>query len=132
MTTPEKFTVIGAGHGGKAMAAHLALLGLKVSLYNRTPDHISVIQQRGGIDLESAEGGPGKLPGTIGGLEALMSEKMPERIERLYEAVCAGVGAHELSAGCLGEFTIARRRRGRGSFRGRVDNMVLEAVQAIM
>ena len=64
MSTPEKYTVIGAGHGGKAMAAHLALMGLKVTLYNRTPDHISVIKKRGGIELESAEGGPhgfGKL-----------------------------------------------------------------------
>ena len=40
MTTPEKYTVIGAGHGGKAMAAHLALMGLKVTLYNRTFEHI--------------------------------------------------------------------------------------------
>jgi opine dehydrogenase len=64
MNTPEKYTVIGAGHGGKAMAAHLALMGMKVTLYNRTFDHISVIQKRGGIELESAEGGPhgfGKL-----------------------------------------------------------------------
>jgi opine dehydrogenase len=64
MATPEKYTVIGAGHGGKAMAAHLALMGLKVTLYNRTFDHISVIKKRGGIELESAEGGPhgfGKL-----------------------------------------------------------------------
>jgi opine dehydrogenase len=64
MTTPEKFTVIGAGHGGKAMAAHLALMRLKVTLYNRTFEHISVIKKRGGIELESAEGGPhgfGKL-----------------------------------------------------------------------
>lgn len=64
MTTPERFTVIGAGHGGKAMAAHLALMGFKVTLYNRTLDHIAVIQKRGGIELESAEGGPhgfGKL-----------------------------------------------------------------------
>jgi opine dehydrogenase len=64
MNTPEKYTVIGAGHGGKAMAAHLALMGLKVTLYNRTFDHISVIKKRGGIELESAEGGPhgfGKL-----------------------------------------------------------------------
>jgi opine dehydrogenase len=64
MSTPEKYTVIGAGHGGKAMAAHLALMGLKVTLYNRTLDNISVIKKRGGIELESAEGGPhgfGKL-----------------------------------------------------------------------
>ncbi len=57
MSTPEKYTVIGAGHGGKAMAAHLALLGLKVTLYNRTFDHINVIQKRGGIELESSEPG---------------------------------------------------------------------------
>lgn len=58
------YTVIGAGHGGKAMAAHLALMGFKVTLFNRTADHVSVIKKRGGIELESAEGGPhgfGKL-----------------------------------------------------------------------
>jgi len=77
MNTPEKYTVIGAGHGGKAMAAHLALMGLQVTLYNRTFDHISVIKMRGGIDLESAEGGPhgfGKLALTTSDLgEALQS-----------------------------------------------------------
>jgi opine dehydrogenase len=57
MNTPEKYTVIGAGHGGKAMAAHLALMGLRVNLYNRTFDHISVIQKRGGIELDSNEEG---------------------------------------------------------------------------
>lgn len=54
----RKFAVIGAGHGGKAMAAHLALMGFTVNLYNRTPEHIDVIRKRGGIDLESMEGGP--------------------------------------------------------------------------
>lgn len=58
MNTPENYTVIGAGHGGKAMSAHLALMGLRVTLYNRTFEHISAIKARGGIDLESAEGGP--------------------------------------------------------------------------
>lgn len=58
MSTPENYTVIGAGHGGKAMAAHLALMGLRVILYNRTFDHISALKSRGGIDLECVEGGP--------------------------------------------------------------------------
>ena len=58
MNVPEKYTVIGAGHGGKAMAAHLALMGVRVTLYNRTFDHIAALKARGGIDLESAEGGP--------------------------------------------------------------------------
>jgi opine dehydrogenase len=54
----ERITVLGAGHGGKAMAAHLALMGADVALWNRTFEHISIIKQRGGIDLESVEGGP--------------------------------------------------------------------------
>jgi opine dehydrogenase len=54
----ERFTVIGAGHGGRAMAAHLALMGFEVALYNRTPDHIEGINARNGIDLEGGEGGP--------------------------------------------------------------------------
>lgn len=58
MTTPEFYTVIGAGHGGKAMAAHLALMGFKVTLYNRTFDHVQAIHKRKGLDLESFEGGP--------------------------------------------------------------------------
>jgi opine dehydrogenase len=58
MITPENYAVLGAGHGGKAMAAHLALMGFTVTLWNRTFEHIEVIQKRGGIELESAEGGP--------------------------------------------------------------------------
>jgi opine dehydrogenase len=52
------YTVIGAGHGGKAMAAHLALMGFQVTLYNRTFDNIAVIKKRGGIELESQGEGP--------------------------------------------------------------------------
>ena len=58
------FTIIGAGHGGKAMAAHMALMGFSVVLFNRTTAHVEVIKKRGGIDLESNEAGPhgfGKL-----------------------------------------------------------------------
>jgi opine dehydrogenase len=80
MTTPERYTVIGAGHGGKAMAAHLALMGLKVTLYNRTFEHINVIKKRGGIELESAEGGPhgfGKLVNVTSDMgEALRKAQM--------------------------------------------------------
>lgn len=58
MRSDTHYTVIGAGHGGKAMAAHLALMGFPVVLYNRTPAHVAAIKSRGGIDLESYEGGP--------------------------------------------------------------------------
>ncbi len=46
------------------MAAHLALMGFKVTLYNRTLKRIEAIKERGGITLESQESGPqgfGKL-----------------------------------------------------------------------
>ena len=58
MKKVQRYTVIGAGHGGRAMAAHLALMGFDVALYNRTPEHIEGIKARKGIDLESSEGGP--------------------------------------------------------------------------
>ncbi len=76
MSAPEKYTVIGAGHGGKAMAAHLAIMGLEVNLYNRTFEHIDVIQKRGGIDLESSE------PGAHGfGKLALVTSDMGQALE---------------------------------------------------
>jgi opine dehydrogenase len=50
------FTVIGAGHGGKAMAADLAARGFAVTLYNRTPERINEIALRGEIELEYEDG----------------------------------------------------------------------------
>jgi opine dehydrogenase len=62
------------------MAAHLALMGLHVTLFNRTFEHINVIKMRGGIDLESTEGGLhgfGKLALTTSDMdEALQSAQM--------------------------------------------------------
>jgi opine dehydrogenase len=58
MNTQKHYTVIGAGHGGKAMAAHLALMGFPVTLYNRTPDNVEAIKSRGGLELTSYDGGP--------------------------------------------------------------------------
>ena len=58
MKKSPRYLVIGAGHGGKAMAAHLALMDFPVTLYNRTADHVAAIKIRGGIELESYEGGP--------------------------------------------------------------------------
>jgi opine dehydrogenase len=58
MDNKTHYTVIGAGHGGKAMAAHLALMGFPVALYNRTPENVAAIKARGGVELASYEGGP--------------------------------------------------------------------------
>jgi opine dehydrogenase len=49
-----KFCVLGAGHGGTAMAAHLAHMGFAVSIFNRSQERITPIQLTGGIELLSA------------------------------------------------------------------------------
>jgi opine dehydrogenase len=51
------FCVLGAGHGGLAMAAHLALTGCKVNLFNRTDAHIEFVRARGGIDADGEVSG---------------------------------------------------------------------------
>ena len=58
MNVTSRYAVLGAGNGGKSMASHLALMGFDVTLYNRTADVLDPIRKRGGIELESYEGGP--------------------------------------------------------------------------
>ncbi|GIW01369.1 NAD/NADP-dependent octopine/nopaline dehydrogenase family protein [Roseiflexus sp.] len=77
MTSSTRYTVIGAGNGGKAMAAHLALMGFETTLYNRTPEHIEAIRQRRGIELDSGETGPRGF-----GQLALVTSDMKEALDR--------------------------------------------------
>ncbi len=51
MTGYLKFAVLGAGHGGYAMAADLTLAGHEVNLYNRSAEPIEAIRKRGGIEI---------------------------------------------------------------------------------
>lgn len=51
------FCVLGAGHGGLAMAAHLSISGCRVNLFNRTPSHIEAIKTRGGINVDGEVSG---------------------------------------------------------------------------
>ncbi len=77
MKQPSKYTVIGAGHGGKAMAAHLALKGLEVTLFNRSWSHIELVAERGGIDLSSNNGeihGFGKLKKVTSNVQEAIQE----------------------------------------------------------
>ncbi len=55
------FCVLGAGHGGSAMAGHLALMGFDVNFYNRTEARLWSIKARGGIDVLGEIEGFGKL-----------------------------------------------------------------------
>lgn len=75
MSKEYVFGVIGAGNGGKAMAAYLALLGKKVLLYNRTFLNVEVIAQRQGIDLINPDGleGFGKLEKVTDNIEDLLA-----------------------------------------------------------
>ena len=77
MGKKTRYTVIGAGNGGKAMAAHLALMGFPVTLYNRTPENVAVIKTRGGLELDGGDG----APHGFGQLELVTSD-MGEALER--------------------------------------------------
>ncbi len=57
----QKFCVLGAGHGGLAMAGHLAIKGFKVNLYNRRRNRIKPVTQRKGIKVEGEVKGFGKI-----------------------------------------------------------------------
>ncbi|MDK2897519.1 MAG: opine dehydrogenase [Candidatus Atribacteria bacterium] len=52
MTEEITFAVLGAGHGGQALAGYLALKGFKVNLFNRNPDRIESVKLMGGIQVE--------------------------------------------------------------------------------
>jgi opine dehydrogenase len=89
MPTSRTYAVIGAGHGGKAMAAHLALLGCQVTLYNRTPERVAAIKARGGIDLESSEG-----PRGFGRLACVTSNMQEALVEADLVMVVVPSSAH--------------------------------------
>lgn len=63
MEKKPKFAVIGAGHGGLAMAGHLAIMGFSVNIYNRSKEKLWSIMETGGIRIESDFGleGFGKI-----------------------------------------------------------------------
>ncbi|MEJ6950899.1 NAD/NADP octopine/nopaline dehydrogenase family protein [Natronospora cellulosivora (SeqCode)] len=56
-----KIAVLGAGNGGQAIAAYLALHGNEVNIYNRTYEAIKRIKEIGGIYLEGVLEGFARL-----------------------------------------------------------------------
>src|SRR3972149_1635765 len=52
---------VGAGHGGLAMAGHLAAMGFPVNLWNRTATRVEHIKLRGAIELEGVITGEGRV-----------------------------------------------------------------------
>lgn len=55
------YAVVGAGHGGLAMAGHLGLMGYPLTLYNRTPENLEGVRWHGGVSLQGAAEGFGAV-----------------------------------------------------------------------
>jgi opine dehydrogenase len=57
----NKIAVLGAGHGGLAMAGHLALMGHKVNLFNRGEERLWGVKSSGAIELTGEVEGFGEI-----------------------------------------------------------------------
>ena len=63
------FCVLGAGHGGMAMAGHLSIMGFPVRLYNRTDEKLNAVRWHGGIRVEGEIEGFGKIDKATANIE---------------------------------------------------------------
>lgn len=79
-----KFCVLGSGHGGMALAGHMAIMGLSVNLYNRGRKKIRSVQHRKGIKVEGEIQGFGKI-----GLASNVIKDCLENVDVLMVAVPA-------------------------------------------
>ncbi len=69
-----RFAVLGAGHGGMAMAGHLALMGYPVKLFNRSEARLNVIKTIGGIELSGAIEGFGPVECATANMEEAIED----------------------------------------------------------
>lgn len=69
-----KFCVLGAGHGGLAMAGHLAINGFNVKLYNRSRNKILPVIKRKGIKVEGEVKGFGRVELASTNIEECLEE----------------------------------------------------------
>lgn len=72
--TKPKFAVLGAGHGGMAMAGHLGIMGFDVKLYNRTEERLWGVKARGGIEIEGEITGFGKIQAASTNIEEIIQD----------------------------------------------------------
>jgi len=91
----QKFCVLGAGHGGLAMAGHLAIKGFNVNLYNRGRNRIKPVIQRKAIKVQGEVKGIGKIElastnikECIKGIDVLMVV-VPANAHRFIAETCA-------------------------------------------
>lgn len=91
----EKLLIMGAGHQGLAMAAHLSANGVECSLWNRTESHIKEIKESGVIRCS------GLLEGSIKILE--VSEDLVKVLQKVI-MVAAPSSAHRDIARLLAKY----------------------------
>lgn len=72
--TKPNFAVLGAGHGGLAIAGHLAVMGFQVNLYNRSKQRLWGVNSMGGITLEGEVEGFGKINKSTTNIEEAISD----------------------------------------------------------
>jgi len=72
--TKPKFAVLGAGHGGMAMAGHLGIMGFDVTLYNRTEERLWGVKAREGIEIEGEITGFGKIRAASTNMEKIIKD----------------------------------------------------------
>ncbi len=90
-----RFAVLGAGHGGHALAGYLGLLGCPVSIYTHTPAKAEAITAAGGIWLEGAVEGFGPVELASLDLAAVLEnadvvlETHPAHLHREVAEACA-------------------------------------------
>ncbi len=105
-------TVVGAGHGGKSMAAELASRGFPVTLYNRTPANVEAVQLRGGVELITEDGR--RVYGKFVKVTSDLSEALAA--SRLIMVVVPASGHRSIAlqaAGCLSDDQVVVLNPGR-------------------
>lgn len=90
-----RITVIGAGSGGKSMAAEMATRGFDVTLYNRTAENIEAIRLIGSIELTTEDGQ--QLTGNLTHVTADIGEAVTGA--DLIMVVIPACGHHDIALG---------------------------------
>lgn len=74
MEAVKKVFVCGGGHQGLSMAAHLALNGLEVTLWNRTEDHIKEVIKTGQIECNGVVNGAARIKKASSNMEEVFAD----------------------------------------------------------
>ena len=71
--TQMRYTVVGAGNGGLAMAGFLGMQGFPVCLYNRTEEHLHGVRWHGGVRIGGALSGFGAVQTATSDMETAVA-----------------------------------------------------------